>query len=77
MINNFVWNKESENSIYDAICDWDYHTFACIMTDGCLVRFSGMWDENCEGERFLHIEDDLDTYEPSDIVMWIEIPEIK
>ena len=36
MKNNFTWNKESEYSIYDAINDWGYHKFACVMSDGTL-----------------------------------------
>lgn len=75
--NNFIWNKESEYSIYDAIDDWGYHTFACLMEDNTLQKFTGMWDENINGEHNLYIECENYTYTPNDIIMWIEIPGIK
>jgi hypothetical protein len=77
MTNNFIWNKESENSIYNAIDDWGYHRFACIMIDGTLQEFAGLWDENMNGERSLHIDDVNDVYSTDDIVMWIELPDTK
>lgn len=76
-MNNFIWNKESENSIYNAVDDWGYHKFACLMKDGTIEEFHGMWDENCEGERFLHIDHVLDARDVEDIVMWIEVPNIE
>lgn len=77
MTNNFVWNKESENSIFDAIDDWGFHRFACIMKDGSLTEFTGIWDEDYEGHNNLHIDHINDDYSIDDIVMWIEIPNIK
>jgi hypothetical protein len=76
MKNNFTWNKESEYSIYDAIDDWGYHKFACVMKDGTLEEFTGVWDEDCEDHNHLHIEDITGMYSTDDIVMWIEIPNL-
>ena len=77
MKNNFTWNKESEYSIYDAIDGWGYHEFACVMSDGTLEEFSGIWDEDYEGHNHLHIDHIGLERDIDDIVMWIEIPSIK
>ena len=77
MTNNFAWNKESENSIYESIDDLGYHVFACIMRDGTLQKFSGMWDEDYYGMTYIDIGDIGCKYSTDDIVMWIEIPTIE
>ncbi len=73
-LGDYTWNKESEHSIYDAINDWGYHKFACIMKDGTLQEFSGIYDETYDGEINLHVDHIGDVYSTDDIVMWIEIP---
>lgn len=74
MKDNFKWNKQSEFDIWYAINDWGYHKFACIMSDGSLQQFVGLWDENMDGERSLYLDHIDDAYGIDDIVMWIEIP---
>ena len=73
-MDNFTWHKESETTIWCAVNDWDYHKFACLMKDGTLTMFTGMNDENIEGEISTFIEHIDDKYNTDDIVMWIEIP---
>lgn len=69
------WHKESEESIYNSITDWGYHRFACLMKDGTIQVFSGIRDENYNGEIANHI-DNADNYDTDDIVMWTEIPKL-
>lgn len=70
------WHKESEESIYNSITDWSIHRFACLMKDNTIQVFSGIQDENYNGEISTHI-DNADDYDTDDIVMWTEIPVIK
>ena len=77
-MDTFKWHKQSEDDILFAIDDWSYHTFACMMIDGKLVKFSGLHDETYDGEITTHIDGISDNYDYSidDIEMWIEIPTI-
>lgn len=70
------WHKESEESIYNSIMDWSNHRFVCLMKDNTIQVFSGIRDENYNGEISTHI-DNIDDYDTDDIVMWTEIPVIK
>ena len=75
-MDTFKWHKQSEDDIWFAIDDWEYHKFACLMKDGKLVEFSGLHDETYDGEITTHIDCisfDYD-YNIDDIEMWIEIP---
>ena len=71
-----TWQVQAENDIYNAVEDWGYHRFACVMNDGTIAIFTGMRDENADGEFNLHIDclDDCLTYDTDDIVYWIECP---
>lgn len=69
------WHKESEESIYNSITDWNIHRFACLMNDDTIQVFSGIQDENHDGEIATHI-DNADDYDTDDIVMWTEIPKL-
>lgn len=69
------WHKESEENIYDAITDWSNHRFVCLMKDGTIQVFSGIQDENYNGEIVTHI-DNTNDYDTDDIVMWTEIPRL-
>ena len=75
-MDTFKWHKQSEDDILFAIDDWTYHTFACMMKDGKLVKFSGLCDETYDGEITTHIDCISDNYDYGidDIEMWIEIP---
>ena len=69
-----TWHLQEKENIYDAINDWGLHTFACIMKDGTIQKFNGIWDEDCEGHINIHIEGVNDDYDNvDDIVKWIEI----
>ena len=75
-MDTFKWHKQSEDDILFAFNDWGYHTFACLMTDGKLEKFSGFQDETYDGEIIDHIDCITnDNYDIDDIDMWIEIPE--
>lgn len=78
-MDTFKWHKQSEDDIWDAINDWGYHTFACLMKDSKLVKFSGLHDETYDGEITTHIDciSDNYDYDTDDIEMWIEIPKEK
>ena len=73
----FKWHKQSEDDILFAFNGWDYHTFACIMKDGKLEKFSGFHDETCDGEIITHVDciTNDKKYDIDDIDIWIEIPE--
>ena len=75
-MDTFKWHKQSEEDILFAIDDWAYHTFACTMKDGKLVKFSGLCDETYDGEITTHIDCISNNYDYGidDIEMWIEIP---
>ena len=74
-----TWQVQAENDIYDVLNDWDYHRFVCLMKDGTIAEFSGICDETCEGSINQHLDcvDDKLLYDVDDIVMWIEVPNIK
>ena len=75
-MDTFKWHKQSEDDILFAIDDWGYHTFACMLKDGKLVKFSGLNDEAYYGEITTHIDCITNgSYNINDIDMWIEIPE--
>ncbi len=46
------------------------------MKDSKLVKFSGLLDENYDGEITPYIDCIGDNYDTDDIEMWIEIPDI-
>lgn len=68
-----TWHLQEKENLYDAINDWNLHTFACIMKDGTIQKFYGSCDEDFEGQINTHIygvNDDYDNVD--DIVKWIE-----
>ena len=69
-----TWHLQDKEDIYDAVKDWGLYTFACIMNDGTIQKFSGYLDEDCEGHINTHIDGVNDDYDNvDDIVKWIEI----
>ena len=69
-----TWHLQEKEDIYDAVKDWGLYTFACIMKDGSIQKFTGNLDEDYEGHINVHIygvNDDYDNVD--DIVKWIEI----
>ena len=73
------WNINEENDILDAVLPWDKYRFICIMKDDTIQVFTGICDETYNGEIITHldcIDDNLD-YDIDDIVMWIEVPDVK
>lgn len=66
------WHKQSEEDIWNAIYPWDIHFFVCIMSDGSIEMFSGICDENCDGEirQSLYTNSDATS---EDIKLWIEV----
>ena len=69
-----TWHLQEKEDIYDAVKDCGLYTFACIMKDGTIQRFSGCLDEDCEGHINTHIDGVNDDYDNvDDIVKWIEI----
>ena len=73
------WNINEENDILDVVKPWSIYRFICIMKDDTIQIFTGICDENYNGEISTHldcIDDNLD-YGIDDIVMWIEAPSIK
>lgn len=68
-----TWHLQEKEDIYDAVKDWNLHTFACIMKDGTIQRFTGFRDEDFEGHINTHIDGvDDDICNINDIVKWIE-----
>ena len=68
-----TWHLQEKENIYDAVKDWGHHTFACIMKDGTIQKFTGSLDEDCEGHINVHIDGVNDDYDNvDDIVKWIE-----
>ena len=68
-----TWHLQEKENIYDAVKDWSLHTFAYIMKDGTIQKFTGNLDEDYEGHIYVHIygvNDDYDNID--DIVKWIE-----
>ncbi len=68
-----TWHLQEKENIYDAVKDWSLHTFACIMKDGTIQKFTGNMDEDYEGHINVHIDGVNDDYDNvDDIVKWIE-----
>ena len=68
-----TWHLQEKENIYDAIKGWDVQTFACIMKDGTVQKFTGNMDEDYEGHINVHIDGVNDDYDDvDDIVKWIE-----
>lgn len=68
-----TWHLQEKENIYDAVKDWNLHTFACVMKDGTIQKFTGSRDEDYEGHINVYIcgaNDDYDNVD--DIVKWIE-----
>lgn len=77
-IKKLTWQVQAEHNICDAVNDWSYHRFACLMKDNSVEIFSGMCEKTDNGEvrkDISSIENRL-SYDLDDIVMWIEIPSI-
>ena len=69
-----IWHLQEKENIYDAVKDWSLHTFACVMKDGTIQKFTGNMDEDYEGHINVHIDGNNDDYDDvDDIVKWIEI----
>ena len=65
-----TWHLQEKEDIYDAVKDWGLYTFACIMKDGTIQRFTGILDEDGD----VHIDGVNDDYDNvDDIVKWIEV----
>ncbi len=64
-----TWHLQEKENIYDAVKDWNLHTFACIMKDGTIQRFSGILDEDCEGHISVHIDGVNDDYDNVDDIV--------
>ena len=68
-----TWHLQEKENIYDAVKDWSLYTFACLMKDGTIQRFSGCLAEDCEGHINVHIDGVNNDYDNvDDIVKWIE-----
>ena len=68
-----TWHLQEKENIYDAVKDWSLHTFACVMKDGTIQKFTGILDEDYEGHINAHIVGANDDYDNvDDIVKWIE-----
>ena len=69
-----TWHLQEKEDIYDAVKDWGLYTFACVMKDGTIQKFTGHLDEDSEGHVNVHIDGANDDYDNvDDIVKWIEI----
>ena len=68
-----TWHLQEKENIYDAVKDWNLHTFACVMKDGTIQKFTGNMDEDYEGHINVYICGTNDDYDDvDDIVKWIE-----
>ena len=68
-----IWHLQEKEDIYDAVKDWSLHTFACVMKDGTIQKFTGNLDEDYEGHIGVHIDGVNDDYDNvDDIVKWIK-----
>ena len=76
-IKKMSWKVNSEHDIYDAIVGWDHHRFVCVMSDNTIQIFTGICDETCDGQINPHLDCLNDDYDTDDIVMWIEVPDVK
>jgi uncharacterized Zn ribbon protein len=69
-----TWHLQEKEDIYDAVKDWSLHTFACVMKDGTIQKFTGILDEDCEGHISVNIDGVNDDYDNvDDIVKWAEL----
>ena len=69
-----TWHLQEKEDIYDAVKDWSLHTFACVMKDGTIQKFTGILDEDCEGHIGVNIDGVNDDYDNvDDIVKWVEL----
>ena len=69
-----TWHLQEKENIYDAVKDWSLYTFACLMKDGTIQRFSGCLAEDCEGHINAHIDGVNEDYDNvNDIVKWTEL----
>lgn len=72
-----TWHLQAEEDIYDAVNGWDYYRFVCLMKDNTIQEFSGIRDENYNGEISVYVNGLNDDYDDvDDIVMWTEVPKI-
>lgn len=68
-----TWHLQEKENIYDAVKDWGLYTFACIMKDGTIQKFTGNLAEDSEGHINVHVDGANDDYDNvDDIVKWIE-----
>ena len=68
-----TWHLQEKENIYDAVKDWSLQTFACVMKDGTIRKFTGSLDEDYDGHINVHIDGANDDYDNvDDIVKWIE-----
>ncbi len=68
-----TWHLQEKENIYDAVKDWSLQTFACVMKDGTIQKFTGCMDEDYEGHIGIHIDGVNEDYDNvDDIVKWIE-----
>lgn len=68
-----TWHLQEKENIYDAVEDWGLQTFACVMKDGTIQKFTGNLDEDYEGHINVHIYGANNDYDNvDDIVKWIE-----
>jgi hypothetical protein len=68
-----TWHLQEKEDIYDAVKDWSFYKFVCIMKDGTIQEFIGTLDEDYEGHINVHIDGVNDDYDNvDDIIKWIE-----
>ena len=70
--NNNGWHIQEEDDIYDAVNDWTYYTFICLMKDKTIQEFSGILAECDDGTINRHVDSINDNYSVDDIMFWIE-----
>ena len=69
-----TWHLQEKEDIYDAVKDWSFYKFVCIMKDGTIQEFIGTLDEDYEGHINVHIDGVNDDYDNvDDIIKWIEL----
>ena len=66
-----AWHLQEKDDIHDAVKDWSYHRFACLMKDNTLQLFTGIRDETVDGHIDTHIDCMNDLYDVDDILVWI------
>lgn len=73
-----TWHLQEKEDIYDAVKDWGFYTFICVMKDGTIQKFIGNLDEDYEGHINVHIHGVNDDYDNvDDIVKWIEYTKVQ